>query len=66
MDSTNDRTTRKQYSMQYKLVRKGINEIVDTVNTKSDREAKQYFQLKKQLDKESFDNLYEVKEDDRN
>jgi len=66
MDSTNDRTTRKQYSMQYKLVRKGINEIVDTVNTKSDREAKQYFQLKKQLDKESFDRLYEVKEDDRN
>jgi len=66
MDSTNDRTTRKQYSMQYKLVRKGINEIVDTVNTKSDREAKQYFQLKKQLDKESFDNLYEVKEDDGN
>ena len=66
MDSTNDRTTRKQYSMQYKLDRKGINEIVDTVNTKSDREAKQYFQLKKQLDKESFDNLYEVKEDDRN
>ena len=65
MDSTNDRTTRKQYSMQYKLVRKGINEIVDTVNTKSDREAKQYFQLKKQLDKESFDNLYEVKKDDR-
>jgi hypothetical protein len=52
--------------MQYKLVRKGINEIVDTVNTKSDREAKQYFQLKKQLDKESFDNLYEVKKDDRN
>ncbi len=52
--------------MQYKLVRKGINEIVDTVNMKSDREAKQYFQLKKQLDKESFDNLYEVKEDDRN
>ena len=66
MDRTNGRTPRGQYSMQYKLVRKGINEIVDTVNTKSDREAKQYFQLKKQLDKESFDNLYEVKEDDRN
>ena len=66
MDRTNGRTPRGQYSMKYKLVRKGINEIVDIVNTKSDREAKQYFQLKKQLDKESFDNLYEVKEDDRN
>ncbi len=52
--------------MQYKLVRKGINEIVDTVDTKSDREAKQYFQLKKRLDKESFDNLFKVEKDDRN
>ena len=66
MDRTNGRTSKEQYSMQYKLVRKGINEIVDIVNTKSDREAKQYFQLKKQLDKESFEKLYEVKEDDRN
>ena len=51
--------------MQYKLIRKGINEIVDTVDTKSDREAKQYFQLKKRLPLETFDKLYEVITDDR-
>ena len=50
--------------MQYKLIRKGINEIVDTVDTKSDREAKQYFQLKKRLNKESFDNLFKVEKND--
>ena len=50
--------------MQYKLVRKGINEIVDTVNTIGDREAKQYFQLKKQLEKEIFEKLYKVEKDD--
>ena len=52
--------------MQYKLVRKGINEIVDTVDTIGDREANQYFQLKKQLDKESFDKLFKVEKDDGN
>ena len=52
--------------MQYKLIRKGINEIVDTVDTKSDREAKQYFQLKKRLNKESFDNLFKVEKNDGN
>lgn len=52
--------------MRYKLIRKGINEIVDTVDTKSDREAKQYFQLKKQLDTESFRALYKVETDDGN
>ncbi len=52
--------------MRYKLIRKGINEIVDTVDTKSDREAKQYFQLKKQLDTESFIALYKVEVDDGN
>ena len=46
--------------MRYKLIRKGINETVDTVDTKSDREAKQFFQLKKQLPLETFDKLYEV------
>ena len=51
--------------MRYKLIRKGINETVDTVDTKSDREAKQYFQLKKRLDKESFKALYKVETDDR-
>jgi hypothetical protein len=52
--------------LQYKLIRKGINEIVDTVDTKSDREAKQYFQLKKRLDRESFDNLFKVEKNDGN
>ena len=52
--------------MQYKLVRKGINEIVDTVDTIGDREANQYFQLKKRLDKESFDKLFKVEKDDGN
>ena len=66
MDRTNGRTSRGQYSMRFKLIRKGINEIVDTVETASNKEANQYFQLKKQLDKESFDKLFEVKKDDRN
>ena len=46
--------------MQYKLVRKGINEIVDIVETSDGKYAKQYFQLKKQMDDESFVNLYDV------
>jgi hypothetical protein len=66
MDRTNGRTSRGQYSMRFKLIRKGINEIVDTVETASNKEANQYFQLKKQLDKESFDKLFKVKKDDRN
>ena len=55
--------------MQYKLVRKGINEIVDIVETSDGKYAKQYFQLKKQMDDESFVNLYDVvkvAENDRN
>ena len=46
--------------MQYKLVRRGINEIVDIVETSDGKYAKQYFQLKKQMDDESFVNLYDV------
>ena len=46
--------------MQYKLVRRGINEIVDVVETSNEKYAKQYFQLKKQMDNESFVNLYDV------
>ena len=45
-------------------MRKGINEVVDTVNTIGDREAKQYFHLKKQLEKEIFAKLYKVEKDD--
>ena len=66
MDRTNGRTPRGQYSMRFKLVRKGINETVDTVDTKSSKEASQYFQLKKQLDKESFDSMFKVEEYDGN
>ena len=45
-------------------MRKGINEVVDTVTTIGDREAKQYFQMKKQLEKEIFEKLSEVEKDD--
>jgi coenzyme F420-reducing hydrogenase gamma subunit len=41
-------------------VRRGINEIVDVVETSNEKYAKQYFQLKKQMDNESFVNLYDV------
>ena len=51
--------------MKFKLVNKRTQEAVDTVGTRLMRYAKEYFQVKKQLDKETFNNLYEVKEDDR-
>ena len=35
-------------------------------NKTEEQVATEYFQNKKQLDKESFDKLYEVKKDDRN
>ena len=66
MDRTNDRTSKGQYSMRFKLVHKQSKEVVDTVGTRLMRYAKEYFQVKKQLDKETFNNLYEVKEDDGN
>ena len=65
MDRTNDRTSRGQYSMRFKLVNKKTNEVVDRVGTRLLEYAIEYFQVKKQLDKETFDKLYEVKEDDR-
>ena len=68
MDRTNDRTSRGQYSMRFKLVNKRTNEVVDVIQVVKTEEqvATEYFQNKKQLDKESFDRLYEVKKDDRN
>jgi len=66
MDRTNGRTSRGQYSMQFKLVNKRTQEVVDTVGTRLLEYAIEYFQVKKKLDKESFNRLYEVKEDDRN
>jgi hypothetical protein len=52
--------------MRFKLVNKRTQEVVDTVGTRLLEYAIEYFQVKKQLDKESFNRLYEVKEDDRN
>ena len=51
--------------MRFKLVNKRTKEVVDTVGARLLEYAIEYFQVKKQLDKESFDKLYEVKKDDR-
>jgi len=68
MDRTNGRTSRGQYSMRFKLVNKRTKEVVDTIEVikTSEQIAKEVFQNKKQMDKETFDRLYEVKEYDRN
>ncbi len=68
MDSTNGRTSRGQYSMRFKLVNKRTQEVVDTIEVikTSEQIAKEVFQNKKQMDKETFDRLYEVKEYDGN
>jgi len=68
MDRTNGRTSRGQYSMRFKLVNRRTQEVVDRLDViKTEKDiAKEVFQGKKQLDKESFDRLYEVKKDDRN
>ena len=54
--------------MQYKLIHKQSEEVVDTIQVVKTEEqiAKEYFQNKKQLDKETFEKLYEVKKDDGN
>jgi len=52
--------------VQFKLVNKRTKEVVDKDGTRLLEYAIEYFQVKKQLDKETFNNLYEVKEDDRN
>ena len=68
MDRTNGRTSRGQYSMRFKLVNRRTQEVVDRLDViKTEKDiAKEVFQNKKQLDKESFDRLYEVKKDDEN
>ncbi len=68
MDRTNGRTSRGQYSMRFKLVHKQSQEVVDTIEViKTEKQiAKDYFQNKKQLSKETFEKLYEVKKDDGN
>ena len=68
MDRTNDRTSRGQYSMRFKLINKRTQEVVDRLEViKTEKDiAREVFQNNKQLDKESFDKLYEVKKDDGN
>jgi hypothetical protein len=67
MDRTNGRTSRGQYSMRFKLINKRTQEVVDRLEViKTEKDiAREVFQNNKQLDKESFDKLYEVKKDDR-
>ena len=54
--------------MRFKLVHKQSQEVVDTIEViKTEKQiAKDYFQNKKQLSKETFEKLYEVKKDDGN
>ena len=54
--------------MHYKLIHKTSKEVVDTIEVLKTEEqiAREFFQNKKQLDKETFDKLYEVKVDDGN
>ena len=68
MDRTNDRTSRGQYSMRFKLIHKQSNEVVDTVDVikTSEQIATELFRQRKQLDDKTFRKLYEVKEDDGN
>ena len=68
MDRTNDRTSRGQYSMRFKLIHKQSKEVVDTVDVikTSEQIATELFRQKKQLDDKTFKRLYEVKADDGN
>jgi len=53
--------------MQFNLVNKRTKEVVDVIQVVKTEEqvVTEFFRNKKQLDKESFDRLYEVKKDDR-
>ena len=52
--------------MRYKLVNKTSKEAVDTTEQKEKNTAWTYFYLKKQIpDRDDFNRLYEVVEDDR-
>ncbi len=67
MDRTNDRTSKGQYSMRFKLVHKQSKEVVDTTEQKEKNTAWTYFYLRKQIpNRDDFNRLYEVKKDDRN
>jgi len=68
MDRTNVRPTKEQYNMQWKLVHKKSQEVVDTIEADSDNieQVTKYFKKKKRITRETFEKLYEVKEYDRN
>ncbi len=52
--------------MRYKLVNKTSKEAVDTTEQKEKNTAWTYFYLRKQIpDRDDFNRLYEVVEDDR-
>jgi len=53
--------------VQYKLIHKQSKEAVDTTEQTGKKLAWTYFYLKKQIpDRDAFNRLYEVEEDDRN
>jgi len=52
--------------VQFKLIHKRSNEVVDKLGTRTLDYAKEYFQHKKRLPLETFNKIYEVKEDDGN
>ena len=67
MDRTNDRTSRGQYSMRFKLVHKQSKEVVDITEQKEKNTAWTYFYLRKQIpDRDDFNRLYEVVEMKKN
>ena len=47
----------------YVLLIKNSNEVIDRIPSNSLKEAVSFFRQRKQMDEESFNNLYEVKED---
>jgi len=53
--------------MQWKLVHKKSNEIVDTVEADSNKieQVTEYFRKKKRITRQTLDKLYEVKKYDR-
>jgi len=52
--------------VQYKLVNKRTQEVVDTTEQKEENTAWTYFYLKKKIvDRDDFNRLFEVKKNDR-
>ncbi len=50
--------------MVYKLILKNSNDTVDRIHSNSLEEATMFFIRRKQMDEETFNKLYEVKEDE--